>query len=196
MKGQSFIAILAAAALAVASSSCSKNNQRESTPTSPELPPPSASGWKFICREGYDNQSGKRVPTTYAWRPEGKKPLFRWETDVFEAMGYTPMKRCEEVSPRFQEAYDNGTLNYMTNGTWKGKNAEDQPVICATSVEGGDCETLLFTLRHKDDSQKILEQLSAVIQGSSSEPARHDSASGKIYVKVDLEEFLRNAPDE
>ncbi|MGK7901342.1 MAG: COP23 domain-containing protein [Hormoscilla sp.] len=194
MKGQSFIAVLAAA-LAVASSSC-KNNQIEYTPTPTELPPPSASGWQFICREGYDNKSGKRVPTTYAWRQEGKKALVRWETDVFEAMGYTPMKRCEEVSPRFQEAYDNGTLNYMTNGTWKGKNGKDQPVICAASVKDGDCETLLFTLRHKDDSRKILDQLSAVIQGSSSEPARHDSASGQIYIKVNLEEFLRNAPDE
>lgn len=195
MKGQSAIAVLAAA-LAVASSSCNQNDRIEYIPTSPELPPPSASGWQFICREGYDNQSGKRVPTTYAWRPEGKKALVRWEKDVFEAMGYPAKTRCEQVSPRFQEAYDKGTLNYMTNGTWKDKNGKEQPVICAASVENGDCETLLFTLRHKDDSQKILEQLSAVIQGSSSEPARHDSVSGKIYIKVDLEGFLRNAPDE
>jgi len=195
MKGQSFIAILAAAALAVASSSCSKNNQIEYT--SPELPAISAQGWKFICREG-KKQNGKLLsPTTYAWRPEGKKALVRWEKDVFEAMGYPPMTRCQQVSPRFQEAYDRGTLNYMTNGTWKDKNGKDQPVICAAKVLKGDCETLLFTLRHKDDSEKILAQLNEIIQGSSSKPVGHDSGvSDQIYIKVDLEEFLRNAPDE
>ncbi|MBO1349637.1 MAG: COP23 domain-containing protein [Hormoscilla sp. GUM202] len=191
MKDQSFIAILAAAALAIASSSCSKEY-----PTPTEIPPPSASGWKFICREGKKN--GKLLPpTTYAWRPEGKKALVRWEKDVFEAMGYPAKTRCEQVSPRFQEAYDNETLNYMTNGSWKGKNGKEQPVICAASVEGGDCETLLFTLRHKDDSKQILDQLNEVIQGSSSKPVGHDSGvSDQIYIKVDLEEFLRNAPDE
>ncbi|MBC6477534.1 MAG: hypothetical protein GDA56_06835 [Hormoscilla sp. GM7CHS1pb] len=112
-------------------------------------------------------------------------------------MGYSAKKRCEQVSPRFQEAYDKGTLNYMTNGTWKGKNGKDQPVICAASVLGGDCETLLFTLRHKDDSQKILAQLNEIIQDNSSKPARHDSGvSDQIYIKVDLEDFLRNAPDK
>ncbi len=127
----------------------------------------------------------------------GKKALIRWEKDVFEAMGYPAKTRCEQVSPPFQEAYDKGTLNYMTNGTWKDKNGKDKPVICAASVKDGDCETLLFTLRHKDDSEQILDQLSKIIQGSSSKPVGHDSGvSGKTYIKVDLEDFFRNAPDE
>jgi len=67
-------------------------------------------------------------------------------------MGYSAKTRCEQVSPRFQEAYDKGTLNYMTNGTWKGQNGKDKPVICAASVLGGDCETLLFTSAPKREA--------------------------------------------
>jgi hypothetical protein len=86
---------------------------------------PTNSPVQFICSEGYDRVSTRRYPTTYAWTQRGKIAIVRWKTEQFP--GYLPQKRCEEVSPRFQEAYENGTLSFITNGTMN-----RQPVICTT----------------------------------------------------------------
>ena len=59
----------------------------------------------FICSEGYHADSGKRLPTTYAWTPRGKIAVIRFKTEAFKSSGYTPEARCKEISPRFDAAY-------------------------------------------------------------------------------------------
>jgi hypothetical protein len=86
---------------------------------------PANSPVQFICSEGFDRVSTRRLPTTYAWTQRGKIAIVRWKTEQFP--GYPPQRRCHEVSPRFQEAYENGTLQFITNGMMN-----RQPVICTT----------------------------------------------------------------
>ena len=121
--------------------------------------------------------------------------MVRWVTDHFEQAGYDPWRRCYEVSDRFQKAYKNGSLEYLTNGTMNG-----QKVICTARSAAGGCEDLLITLRPGDDALQILGSLERVLLGRSNTPVYHDSGDSEeipqIYVEVDMEEFIRTAPFE
>ena len=143
---------------------------------------------QFICSQSFDTQTNRRLPTTFAWTPRGKIALVRWVKNLSD---YSGQQRCEKVSPRFQEAYANGTLNWITNGKMNG-----QPVICTASSEGGPCQTLLMTLRPKDNSLAILIDFKDNLNGRASGPIRHSSGTPQVYYKIDIEEFLRNAPVE
>ena len=143
---------------------------------------------QFICSESFDSQSNRRFPTTFAWTPRGKIALVRW---VKNLGNYSGQQRCEKVSPRFQEAYANRTLNVLTNGRMNG-----QPVICTASEYGGSCHTLLMTLRPGDNSLAILNDFKDNLNGRTIGPIRHSSGTPQVYYQIDIEEFLRNAPVE
>lgn len=144
---------------------------------------------QFICNESFDKETGARMPTTFAWADRGKIAVVRWRTEEFS--GYPPQERCNEVSPRFQEAYDNGTLKMITNGT-----INNQPVICTATEYRGKCQTLLMTLRPSDDSLQVLNSFKDILNGRSTGPILHSSGTAQVYYQVDIETFLRTAPVE
>ncbi len=146
---------------------------------------------RFICREGYDKASNKQLPTTYAFTEGQKRAIIRWSTEYFSVSGWDPQSRCEEVSPRFQTAYENGTLNFITNGTMN-----RQPVICTALQNGGPCADLLITLRPTDDGKELATELGQILNGRSTGPMRHSSGNSQVYIQVDIDEFIRNAPVE
>jgi hypothetical protein len=144
---------------------------------------------QFVCDQSYDQQTSKYLPTTFAWTSRGKIALVRWETTAFK--NFSPETRCQKVSPRFQEAYDNGGINFLTNG-----QVNQQPVICTASESGGECDTLLMTLRPEDNPLTILTQLQEVLNGRQVGAVRHSSNVPQLYYQVDIENFLRTAPVE
>lgn len=146
---------------------------------------------QFICAESFDSDSGQPLPTTFAWTPRGKIAVVRWQTEDFLNAGFSPQQRCDEVSPRFQEAFDNDTLGLITNG-----QMDNQSVVCTSDEAGGDCNTLLMTLRPEDDSLKVLNNLRQVLNGEQVGPVKHSSDTPQIYYQVDIENFLENAPVE
>ena len=147
---------------------------------------------EFRCLNGYDLIQDKRVPTTYAWTKRGKSAVVRWVRNDFEKAGYDPAKRCAEASPRFHEAYENGSFKYLTDG-----KMNEQPVICTAREAGGPCDTLLFTLLSKDDGKKTLKALELILAGSIAQhPLRQNTKEKQIYIQVDMEKFLRTAPVE
>ena len=143
---------------------------------------------QFICNVGFDQAESKRLPTTYAWYNGSKRALIRYTKHIGK---YTPQRRCDEISPRFQEAYDNGSLIYLTNGM-----INNQPVICSAKKYAGECITMLLTLRPEDDSIEVLNELTDVLYGRVVGPIRESSGIPQVYYKIDLEEALRNAPVE
>ncbi|WP_354636112.1 COP23 domain-containing protein [Planktothricoides raciborskii] len=151
----------------------------------------SDTGTEFICREGYDQTADKRLPTTYAFTGGQKRAIIRWSTEYFSGSDWDPKSRCDEVSPRFQTAYENGTLNFITNGTWN-----NQPAVCTALQDGGPCADLLITMRPSDDSRQFATELGEVLKGRSTGPMRHSSGNSQVYIQVDIEEFIRNAPVE
>ena len=151
----------------------------------------SDTGTEFICREGYDQTADKQLPTTYAFTGGQKRAIIRWSTEYFSGSGWDPKSRCEEVSPRFQTAYDNKTLNFITNGTMN-----NQPVICTALEDGGPCADLLITLLPTDNGLELATELGQIFNGRSTGPMRHSSGNSQVYIQVDIEEFIRNAPVE
>jgi hypothetical protein len=145
---------------------------------------------RFICRQGYDNVLQQRLPTTYAFTAGEKRAIIRWSTQYFTGSGWDPQTRCEEVSPRFQAAYENGSLNMITNGMMN-----NQPVICTTWQDGGSCVDLLITLRDTDNGSQLVRELGQILNGRATGPLVHNS-DAPVYIEVDIEQFIRNAPVE
>ncbi len=146
---------------------------------------------KFICREGYDKQTDESQYTTYVWTPEGKRAVIRWVKAWYNNTQWTPQTRCQTVSRKFQQAYENGSLKYIANG-WE----NNQPVVCTARQKGGDCVTTLMTLRTEDDPIAMARNVASSLYGRGG-ITRH-SANGKVqqYYEIDFEKFLKVAPIE
>ncbi|WP_019503362.1 COP23 domain-containing protein [Pleurocapsa sp. PCC 7319] len=180
--------IISAIAITTVSFGCVNKQVKSSSATSQEKPRKTV---QFICSKTYDKNSDQYVYSTVAWNPANKKPIVVWKRQDFSGNNYPPQARCEEVSPRFQQAYDSGSFKYITHG-----EMNEQPVICTSSAVGGDCQTLLITLKHEDNAERTLEQLSDILLGYASSALEQSSGGisysedNKLYVEVDVEDFL------
>ncbi|VEP15348.1 conserved exported hypothetical protein [Hyella patelloides LEGE 07179] len=135
---------------------------------------------KFICQVNKQN-----IPTTYANTPEGPKPVMRFASTHFPPP-YTPMRRCQEITARYNKFYAQGILEYMTSG-WVNR----LPVICA----GQTCnkETVLLTLKPDQEPDQALQEILANRSGASG-PTVQSSGSGSITIR--MEDYLNKTQVE
>jgi hypothetical protein len=124
------------------------------------------------------------VPATIAKTSRGNVPVIRWVSNQFTSSGYSPQKRCQIVSQKFQQYKNDGTLKYLTTGQHNGI-----PVVCVASYKGGSCSGVLFTLKPGQNPGKTLRQLFSV----------RDRASGPLNeteerVYIDMEQYLQDSP--
>jgi len=132
------------------------------------------------------NYKGK--PTTVVDTPRGKIQLIVWESDYFRDAGWTPLKRCQEVTKRFQEFSDQGVLKYITTG-----KINKYPVICVARQvpgKGYQCQSngLLITLQMNDNPDKVLRDLFTNAAKVGGVPVtRGDTV-------VSIPQFIDNAP--
>jgi len=89
----------------------------------------------------------------------------RWKFPWYESQQWNNQSRCEAVSSRFQEAYDNGSMAYFTYGKQNNQN-----VICTAYSNGGDCVTMLLTLRTEDDEIAMIRDLTNIMNGKGTTP--------------------------
>ena len=148
----------------------------------------SEDGVSFYCGEFLDKTSGEKIPATIAYVPQRKEhiSIIAWKSDHIPA--WDAQTRCKTVSPKFQAFYQDGRLNYLGTGINNGEN-----VICAVVEEGQSCnpEDQLFQVKANDNPQAVLEGLTGIIQGDSSDPI-YQSTGQQIYVS--MEELLNSAP--
>jgi Circadian oscillating protein COP23 len=144
----------------------------------------------FFCNEIYDSASGQKIPATFAWLPEkqGNVAIIGWKSQFFAQYGWTAQQRCENVTPKFQEAYDSGRLQYLTTGLLSG-----YPVVCAIVKEEEVCDSTnqLFTLKPNDEPFKVLQQLMELLTGKASD-ILYQSSGGREYVP--MPDFFKKAP--
>ncbi len=146
---------------------------------------------KFAC------VSVKGVPTTVfnSGTSQTKQiSMIRWSKND-NAFGdiWTPQRRCQEVSAKFQEYYDQGKLEYITHGIKNG-----YPIVCVASFEGGSCTGQLFTLRKGDNAQEKVEQLFNANKVSDDDAVLNESIPAYIskhndQVYIDINSYLNNA---
>jgi hypothetical protein len=100
---------------------------------------------RFFCR------ISNGQPTTMIRNTWGPTPMIHW---VNSFPNWTPARRCEDVSTRFQRFYRNGTLKYLKGGWYN-----NQPVLCVAAYKGGDCFDVLVTLKPGSDPEETLRLL-------------------------------------
>lgn len=133
--------------------------------------PAEARAQDFVC------SSVGGVPTTTASMADGRSvPVIRWTSNIFDGAGWTPERRCQEVSSRFTSYHRNGRLNYITTGRINGL-----PVICTAASNGGACDGLLYTLKPGQNATATLRNLFDVrykARGPLNE------TSGRLYLNM------------
>ena len=94
-------------------------------------------------------------PATLAYTSRGVIELIVWKEKYFSGSGYTPQRRCQEVSRRFQQHSDRKNLRYISTGIMN-----RYKIICV-SDKSGNCKSngLLITLKPNDNPQKVLRDL-------------------------------------
>lgn len=120
------------------------------TTTALNQPSPADEGATFFCG------MSKGVPVTYARTARGNVPVIRWVDKQSFSPEWTPNRRCQEVSRRFQSYSDNSMLKVLKPGKLQG-----QPVVCAASSPEDPCtqRTLLFTLKRGSNASLIVQKL-------------------------------------
>ena len=113
-----------------------------------------------VTRNIYSCINYENKTTTIVDTARGRIKLIVWESDYFANSGWTPQKRCEAVSARFQKFSDNKSLKYVSTGVVK----EKYKVICVSSPQPGrgyNCNNdgLLLTLQPNDNPSKVLKTL-------------------------------------
>ena len=111
-------------------------------------------------------KSGKQVPIIY------------WKSETFSSSGWTPTRRCQEVSARFQDYHQSGMLNYITTGRMNGL-----PVICVAKTNGGGCAGLLYTLKPGQNATATLKKVLDVQTKPGAAPLEETTA--RLYVNFD-----------
>jgi Circadian oscillating protein COP23 len=143
-----------------------------------------AANQDFFC----DTYGG--VPVTYANYQDGlRRPMIRWYESL--SSGKTPLQRCKEVSRRFQINKDNGNLRTIING-----KINNYPVICAAKNSFDSCtrETLLFTLRHRDNPKDVLRRL--LDPNAFEKGLILNQSSNSSQVVIDFQTYLNNLKPE
>jgi hypothetical protein len=152
----------------------------------------------FFCHQLYDPASGEKAPMTVVWIPErqGHVRIIGWKSEAF-GKNWTPQKRCDEVSPKFQKFYESGQLNYLSAGrietTTKNGNISAKQVICGVQDTQSVCndKNLLFTVKDTEEAGHVLQSLFDVLVGTSTEPI-WQSSDQRLYLNV--KNYLREAP--
>ncbi|PZD73317.1 hypothetical protein C1752_02181 [Acaryochloris thomasi RCC1774] len=146
--------------------------------------PAAAAERRFACG------SSSGVPATMAKTSRGLVPVIKWTSSHFSSSGYSPLRRCQIVSDKFQEYYETGQLNYLTTGRVSYPNQVDyQNVVCVAKARLGACNGVLFTLKPGSNPGRTLQRLMDVrLQASG--PL--NETSGRVY--IEMEKFLNEAP--
>lgn len=127
------------------------------------------------------------VPTTTALMESGERvPVIRWVSDAFSGSGWSPQRRCQEVSERFTNLNNQGLLNYLTTGSLNGMG-----VICAAINKGDSCtpNSLLYTLKPGQNPTQTLRNLFNV---RTYAVGPLDETGGRLF--IDLNEYLGLGP--
>ncbi|MEL6495308.1 MAG: COP23 domain-containing protein [Cyanobacteria bacterium J06623_7] len=134
------------------------------------------------------------IPATVAYTPRGAIELIQWQNDFFNASQYTPERRCQEVSDRFQHHSQANNLRFISTGVINNYKA-----ICIAE-DTGNCKAdgLLLTLEPDDNSETVLRNLfslearrqtGGVLRGGGSLPVEPEGKK-----TIDLNEFLADSP--
>ncbi|MBO3460434.1 COP23 domain-containing protein [Aetokthonos hydrillicola Thurmond2011] len=135
--------------------------------------PVQAESINFTCEK---NDNG--TFTTFGITANGRREFINWTSEAFILAGYTPEKRCQQVTNRMNKYQASGE-RYLINGTMN-----NLPVICVTDKIGHGCTGLLYTLKPRDDGRKALHQLFRLNDENFKNDPRQEGKACRTYVDI------------
>lgn len=129
------------------------------------------SGIRFSCETVKNN--GQEMPATNVQSTQRSESLtvIYWnpENDFFGE--WTPEKRCQAVSERFQDISNRDKLAFITADVAKWLPDSKTNIVCSVKYKGARCEEedLLFTLQPEDEPNEILNELIAFRRDASAD---------------------------
>ena len=117
-------------------------------------------------------------PTIMARHHWGNVPVIKFGSRVFEKNGWSPQKRCEEISQRLDEFHAKGWLKHLSE-EYIPKEGKLVRVICIAPYERphlrfGETQIgLLMTLTQQDDGEAILTTLRSIATDPEVPPVLH-----------------------
>lgn len=137
----------------------------------------------------------KGIPATVAYTSRGMVELIRWQDNYLNSSEYTPERRCQEVSDRFQQHAQINDLLFISTGV-----VNNYKAICI-SEQTGLCQAngLLLTLGPDDNSQEVLRNLFSLEAGRKTGGLLRGARSlipvnTQVKKTIDLNEFLAHSP--
>lgn len=123
--------------------------------------PSQAQSRQFVCGLSYG------YPTTIVRQPRLNTPIIVWTENSWISDTWTPRRRCQEISNRFQELHNKGQM-----GTVKAGIVNRQPVICGVANAQGSCNSsnVLLTLTRDQNPNEIVTQLLNIRASASGQP--------------------------
>ncbi|GJD22594.1 hypothetical protein RIVM261_075500 [Rivularia sp. IAM M-261] len=134
----------------------------------------------FSCK----NKQG--IWTTVMATKQGERNLIHWDSEYFKKSGYTPKTRCNQVTGRLNNYFDDTSEQSISSG-----RMNNLPVICITSSNGGSCQKLLYTLKPDQDGERAIDLL---IQHTSSDYNPPTLREGSCHTYLSLNALLEGKP--
>ncbi len=154
----------------------SQTINKQSTKTSIE--------YRCINHNGY--------PKTIAYTSRGAIELIVWKNQYFAASGYTPERRCREVTSRFQHHSDRKNLRYISTGIMN-----RYKIICV-SDQSGNCKQngLLITVQHNHNPEAVMQALFNISARRSGGGINLSASSNEHQITnmIDLDRLLAASP--
>ncbi|MGK7947135.1 MAG: COP23 domain-containing protein [Microcystaceae cyanobacterium] len=133
----------------------------------------------------------QQTPRTVVDTRRGKIELIVWKSQFFGSQ-WSPERRCQEVTRRFQFFSDTGNLKYVTTGKINGYN-----VICVGDqrTKGYTCrrDGLLITLEPSDHPPSVMKELFDVNNRIGRGGVTRGDGSRPQKFVIDLDQFLQDA---
>lgn len=144
---------------------------------------------------GFWCDTSTNIPRTMYQNSQGnKEPWIEWKTSYFQGSGYSPLRRCQEVSARLETYRVNKQLKFITAGRMNRQN-----VLCTAIEFNGPCVGLIYTLRPHQNPIKTLNKFLAWADGAAGLGSLSESG-GIPYIDVterlgeDVEEKIEISP--
>ena len=144
---------------------------------------------EFYCGIVKDPSSHQELPATIA-KVAGLKEdraVIVWKSERFPE--FTPQRRCEIVSPKFQAAIQAGRYQIVA-GTDKESGLG---IICALTDASQPCDlnSMVFTLKSYQDADITVGQISSMIAGEINKPTWQSGGKRIVDLRDLARPFLR-----
>lgn len=129
--------------------------------------PTAAESRDFFCGTNWTPNADVAYPATIVRHSRGNIPIIIWTENSWINDTWTPRKRCQSVSQRFQELYRQQKLQKLVVG-----RVNNQPVICGLGLGERVCNSnnTLLTVTNGTDPGKVLDSLLNTRGSASGQP--------------------------